>query len=442
MSDKFHLKCQSCGTVIDNFESWFENKQKCPQCKGKQAYVLYNKGYDGLKNLIGKSHDPHSMWHYLPYLPVNDRRSIISFNEGIVNIDRWKFLEKYAKEYFNVDCMVYAHRCDQNPATGTFKDMAGTVVASVLKENNKTAYVVASTGNIGNAYAKYLCAAGINLYGFIPSNSSAEQEAGIAAFGQKVNRVSGDYARAKKMAAEFAQEHDLILAAGNFDPMRIEAKKTMVYEWLRVLPEFPTVYMQALSGGTGPLGIKKAFGELTGVFNLGKLPKQIMVQSGKCDPMTQAWNQAKANNFPNGWETNYPVIENPDTYVPTLATGNPQTYPVIAPFVRETAGEIISSQEDHLPLIAAWIAMETSILIGPAATVTISGFMNSLRDKLINTGDVIVLNIGEGINRSPRFLTDLSSDASMVQSISECDLFDINQGRKTIIQDIHKIMTN
>ncbi|MEJ2545718.1 MAG: pyridoxal-phosphate dependent enzyme, partial [Calditrichaceae bacterium] len=356
--------------------------------------------------------------------------------------DRWQFLEKYAKDYFNIDCIIYAHRCDQNPATGTFKDMAGTVVASVLKENNKTAYVAASTGNIGNAYAKYLCAAGINLYGFIPSNSSAEQEAGISAFGQKVNRVSGDYAMAKKIAAEFAQEHNLILAAGNFDPMRIEAKKTMVYEWLRVLPEFPTVYMQALSGGTGPLGIKKAFGELTGVFNLGKLPKQIMVQSGKCDPMTQGWNQAKENNFPEGWETDYPIIVNPDTYVPTLATGNPQTYPVIAPFVRETAGEIISSQEDHLPLIAAWIAMETSILIGPAATVTISGFMNSLRDKLINTGDVIVLNIGEGINRSPRFLTDLSSDASMVQSISECDLFDINQERKTIIQDVHKIMIN
>ena len=424
MSEKFILKCRECGNKISNFNEWFDASQQCINCGSKQVWVDYKKGYKDLLKLINTQEPFTSMWHYFDYLPIIEEKHIISGKEGIVPIDRWEFIEKYAKDRYNLDCKIYGHRNDQNHYTGTFKDLAGTVVGSVLKENGQENYVVASTGNIANAYAKYLAKADINLYAFIPHNSSKLQEAQIQAFGQRVFRVNGDYAKAKQMAADFAVEHNFPLAAGNFDPMRVEAKKIMVYEWLRNLPDFPTVYIQALSGGTGPLGIEKAFAELEPYNVVDKLPRQILIQSNKCDPMAQAWEKAKNNDFPEGWKNDYPIIKNPVTEIPTLSTGNPKTFPVIGDFVRKTNGEIIASEEEKSVDIAKLVAMETNVLMGPAAALPVSGLFDAFKHGYIKNGDVVVINIGEGINRSPSFMEKFLSANKMVNTVNECETYD------------------
>ncbi len=429
---KFILQCQTCQEKIEDFNNWFGYGQQCPQCGSKQVYVEYQQGYENLIKTIRRTETPASLWHYLDYLPLNESEHIVSFSEGIVPIDRWTFIEDYARERHNINCKIYAHRYDLNTATGTFKDMAATVVASVLKENGQKSYVGASTGNIANAYAKYLSAAGILFYAFIPCNSSDAQEAGIASFAQKVFRVAGDYSSAKQLAADFAVKHHMILAAGNFDPMRIEAKKTMVYEWLRQLDEFPTVYIQALSGGTGPLGIAKAYHELKPLEVFSAIPRQILVQSDKCAPMAMAWETAKAQNFPAGWEKNYPVIENPETAIPTLSTGNPKTYPVLAPFVKETCGEIIACDENKAVDVGRLIAAETAVLTGPAAALPIGGIFRSLQEGHIKDGDVVLVNVGENMGRSPDFLTRFVDNETPVHNLNDCKIFD----RKQYIQEL------
>ncbi len=425
---KFHLKCRQCNTVVDNFLDWFDADQNCPNCHSKQVHVIYEQGYAALKPLLSQQKSPSSLWYYFDYLPLLSPDNIISFKEGIVPIDRWKFMEDYALKRYNIDCKIYAQRNDCNFSTGTFKDLAGTVVASGLKENNQSRYVVASTGNIATAYSKYLGRAGITLYAFIPHNSSKMMEAQISAYGQKVFRVDGDYAKAKAMAAEFAEEHNIPLAAGNFDPLRVEAKKTMVYEWLRLLDDFPTVYIQALSGGTGPLGIEKAFIELRPHNLVDQIPRQILIQSDQCAPMAMAWKKAKKQNFPSGWQTDYPIIKNPDTIIPTLSTGNPKTYPVISQFVKDTGGEIIASKESEAIHVARLTALETGVLMGPAAALPVLGLFQALHAGFIKNGDVIAINIGEGVNRSPDFLKQFVDDSLKVNSLKDCSTF--NKGRR------------
>ncbi len=440
-NSKFYLECKSCGEKIDDFSDWFAHGQKCPKCGCLQADVQY---YEDFSNLVSMVKDPNfkpnSLWDYFNFMPVLNRENIISEGfEGVNRIDNWTFFEAYAKRKYNLNIKVYAHRQDTNYATGTFKDLAGTVVASVLKENKVKNYVGASTGNIGVAYSRYLAAAGISLTLFIPESSTKTQEAEVSTYGQTLYRVKGDYAAAKDMAKKFAQKFNLLLTGGNFDPMRIEAKKTMVYEWLRVLPHFPTVFMQAISGGSGPLGIAKSCKELEHLNVFDKMPRFILPQPHRCAPMAEAWANAKKNNFPEGWAKEYPVYENPETTIVTLATGNPTAYPPLAELVKQSNGEIISCIEEKAMDVTKLVAYETTMRVGPAAAITVVGFLQSLREGTIKDGDVVMLNIGESTWRSPEYVAKLSYSTRFISSVDETELIDREVYRKQLWDAIESI---
>ena len=103
----------------------------------------------------------------------------------------------------------------------------------------------------------YLSMAGVNCSVFMPEDALKASEATISSYGQQVFRVMGDYAKAKEIAAGYAAAHNIPISAGNIDPIRVEAKKTMVFEWLRQIDRIPDVYIQAVSGGTGPIAVDK-----------------------------------------------------------------------------------------------------------------------------------------------------------------------------------------
>ena len=216
------------------------------------------------------------------------------------------------------------------------------------------------------------------------------------------------------------------MSGGNTDPMRVEAKKTMVFEWLRQIGKVPNVYIQALSGGTGPIAIEKAYKDLKGLGLVDKMPRFIMVQPSGCAPMSHGWVKAKADGFPDGWLTQYPNYDNPVTKVPTLATGKPGTYPIIARLVHQTDGEIIEFDESRMIDIARLIAFETTVRIGPAATIGVGGFFQSLHQGILKQGDEVLINIGEGVRRAPDFVEEMIYTTKNISSIDECDRFDRN----------------
>ena len=431
MSSKFELKCTKCGHITKDYKEWFNNKQKCSECGSNWSKVNYTTDINKVSDLISYDSKPDNFYAYFDYLPLNNKENIITEGEGVIPVENWDVLEKFAKKA-GVKCNVYVYRNDLNPGTGTFKDVAAAMAASVLKENGIKQYCVASTGNIATGFAYYLAKAGISLTVFIPSDSLMANEAEISAYGQRVYRVNGDYAHAKKIAAEYSAKYNIPMSGGNVDPARVEAKKTMVFEWLRQMDEFPTVYIQALSGGTGPIAIDKAYDDLKELGLISQYPKYIMVQPSNCDPMTQGWEMAKKEGFTDGWETRYPIIDSPVTAVPTLATGNPATYPIIASLVKKSKGEIINFNEDELYDIARLISYENGVRIGPASTIAIGGFFKSLKEGLIKEDDTVLINVGEGVRRAPNFKENMIYTSIRVDSIDDCEQYERENYRDTL----------
>ena len=432
MGQKFFFECRTCGHKIDGFKEWFEHGQTCSKCGDNKIYTVYNTDKNKLKDLLTTSTKPDSMWHYFDFLPLNDKNNIVSDGEGVAPIRRWEFLEDYAKRKYNLNLEVYVNRNDYSPATGTFKDKGGTLISSVLKEAGVKEYVVASTGNTANAVAIYLAKAGISASIFVPKDALPENIAHIGALGQKVYLVKGDYTYAKKVAADYAKKHNILISIGNLDPLRLEAKKTTTFEIIRQLGKMPDVYIQAVSGGTAPLAVAKAFNDFEETGVLGKIPRMLFVQGHYCAPQVQAWEKAKANNFPKGWEKDYPIIENPKVLVPTIATGNPGLYPYLGKLVKETGGDYFAIKEELAVDMGRLVAYERAIKIGPASAIGILGFFDALKSNSINDGESVFINMGEGVQRALSFVEDMEYTAEEIKSVDDTHRFD----RKTLKEKV------
>jgi threonine synthase len=398
---KYYLKCVKCGHITKDFPTWFSANQACVQCQSKHSEVWYNADYSQLEKLF--LHQSESFWRYFDFLPLLDKKNIISCKEGAIPIEKWDFLSHYAKKEFGITCHALVYRNDLNGGTNTFKDVAASLAASLFKEHGIKQYTVASTGNTATAYSKYLSLADVKFTVFVPDCVVQDSVDEMRSYNQEVRVVNGDYAYAKKMAAEFHQQNNVLISAGNIDPIRVEAKKTMVFEFLRRLGKMPDVYIQAVSGGTGPIAIDKGVREIAQVDPRAKLPKMILVQQDTCDPMVQGWEKAVRENFPQSWENNYPIIDNPQTCVSILSTGNPGMFPVVAPIVKKSNGAFVRVKEQDLIELAVKIYKEKNVILGPASIVCMLGFYKALEENQIKDGETVLINTGEGCARAKWF---------------------------------------
>ncbi len=429
---KFHFVCRTCGHQINNFADWFAGGQKCPKCGDNKINTVYSTPKERLLELINTKDEPKSMWHYFDFLPLNDTKNIITEGEGVAPIERWDFFEDYAKRKYGLDLQVYINRNDKSFATGTFKDKGGALGASVMKEQGVKEYVVVSTGNTASAFAHYMARAGVSCSVFVPEDSLPDSEAHIGTYGQKLFRVKGDYAYAKKVAADYAKKYGLLITGGNLDPLRLEAKKTQVFEMMRVMGKTPDVYIQALSGGTGPFAVEKAYNDFAELDIFGKLPRFLLSQGDRCAPMAHAWADAKSKNYPEGWENVYPIYENPKTLIPTIATGNPGMYPLMGPLVKKSGGDIFPVKEELAVPLARLVGFERVIKIGPASAAGVLGFFEALKRNLIKDRETVFINMGESGNRAVDFLKEVAHTTEHIQTADDAQRFDREQYRQKV----------
>jgi threonine synthase len=358
---------------------------KCERCKGVWLDARYD--YDQVRwSKQGIKTGPASLWRYNALLPLTDPEARVSIGEGWTPIIKANRLGEALDHQH-----IYIKDERRNP-TNSFKDRQGALSVSVLKQEGIRECVLASTGNAAAAYAAYCAHANIKLWVFLTSMVPAEKMRELGLYGAELIKVTGTYDQAKQVATDFAARRGLYLDRGAKGVIGKESMKTMAFEiaeqlglmltngkqWLA-----PDWYVQAVSGGIGPLGVQKGFEELFYLGLIDKIPKLAIVQSEGCSPMVSA--------FERGQNVAEPVV--PNTLITVLATGDPgHAYTVLYEKVMTYGGIMVSVDDGQAFRAMRRLARTEGFSVEPATAVAFAGLEKLIASDIIGPDETVLIN--------------------------------------------------
>ncbi|MBI1256790.1 MAG: pyridoxal-phosphate dependent enzyme [Chloroflexi bacterium] len=327
----------------------------------------------------------HSFWRYAELLPLDTPDPEISLREGYTPLIR---LYQYERIFDHPHLYIKDER--QGP-TSSFKDRQAALTVTALKRAGIDEIALASTGNAAAAYAAYCARAGIKLWLFLTSLVPSEKMREAALYGAEVVKVSGTYDETKHVAAEFAKHRGIHFDQGAKGIPGKESMKTLAFEIAEQLGlerdgggwHCPDWYVQAVSGGIGPLGVWKGFSELRQMGLIDRMPRLAIVQAAGCSPMVQA--------FAAGKDTADPVA--PKTLITVLATGDPgYSYHLLHEAVLSNNGTMIAIEDGETFVAMRRIASKAGLSVEPATAVAFAGLEKLLTEGLIGAGESVVVN--------------------------------------------------
>lgn len=387
----FILRCLDCGHKAPYYPTAYH----CPKCKGDWRVAEYD--LDTLAKTLpiqlpSRSFD---LWRYHELLPIHTPNPAISLGEGGTPLLQATNLG------LMLGCPNIFIKDERQGPTASFKDRQAAVSIAALKEAGITEMVVASTGNVAIAYSAYAARAGIKLWAFVTSLVPAVKMREIALYGSQVIKVTGSYDEVKRAASQFAQQRNLYQNRGARSTPAVESMKTIAYEVSEQLTAFfgveadkdnqkkapwrsPDWYIQAVSGGMGPLGVAKGFDELQKMGFIDKKPAIAMIQTAGCAPMVTSWQK--------GLET-AEVVEEPRTHIETLATGDPgRAYKFLRKEIDEDGGVFESVTDEEAFRAMHVLAKMEGISAEPASAVAFAGLFKLVRAGVIKPEDTVVVN--------------------------------------------------
>jgi len=386
----FVIRCLDCGHAA----SFMPSSMHCPQCNSQWREAEYDM-VEVAKTFPSEIKErAFDLWRYRELLPIHNPNPTLTLGEGGTP------LIQAANLGMMLGLPNLFIKDERQGPTSSFKDRQAAVTIAALKEGGVTEMVAASTGNVAIALSAYAARAGIKLWAFVTSLVPAVKMREIALYGSQVVKITGSYDQAKQVAAEFARQRGLYQDMGARTVTAVEAMKTMAYEIAEQLtiqqgpppnstkdsPKWrtPDWYVQAVSGGMGPLGVYKGFHELKQLGLIERIPALAPIQADGCAPMVLSWKK--------GLEKAEPVLS-PQTRIETLATGDPgRTYTMLRKQVNETNGVFESvSDEDAFRAMHVLAKME-GISAEPAAGVAFAGLFKLVRAGIIKTTDTVVVN--------------------------------------------------
>lgn len=329
----------------------------------------------------------HSLWRYAELLPLDEPDPEISMGEGYTSLIR---LYQYERIYEHQHLYIKDER--QGP-TSSFKDRQAALAVTAMRRAGITELALASTGNASAAYAAYCARAGIRLWLFLTSLVPAEKMREAALYGAEVVKVSGTYDETKHVAAEFARRKGIYLDRGAKAIPGKESMKTLAFEIAEQLAlklgsdgrwVAPDWYIQAVSGGIGPLGVSKGFSELYQMGLIDKMPKLGIVQAAGCAPMVQAYAAGKA--------TADAVV--PKTLITVLATGDPGfSYVQLRAALQKSGGAMVAVEDGDTFDAMRQLASKAGFSVEPATAVAFAGLACMLKDGTIAPDESVVVNL-------------------------------------------------
>lgn len=375
-----HLECSKTGKTYE------PNKLYNLSEAGKPLLVRYDLKAaaktltkDVLKDRVS------SLWRYREVMPVIHDENIVTLGEG------WTPLP-HAKRLGALVSMPELFIKDEglNP-TGSFKARGQAAAISMAKELGVKKVAIPTAGNAGGAMSAYAAAAGLEAYVFMPRDTPAACRIECEQLGAQVTLIDG---LITDCGAEVARRKEV---EGWFDvstlkePYRIEGKKTMGYELAEQFGwELPDVILYPTGGGTGLVGMWKAFDEMEAMGWIGsKRPRMFSVQAAGCAPIVRAYD--------NGWD-DAPEFENAHTAASGLRVPKAVGDFIMLNILRTSGGGAITVTDEEMIADTKVVGAAEGIFCAPEGAACFSALKKLLASGQVATHERVVLfNTGTGL---------------------------------------------
>ena len=375
-----HLECSATGERYPADE--LHNLSRA----GKPLLVRYDLA--GVKKSLSRealAQRPHDLWRYRELLPVRRVENIVSLGEAITPIVA---MPKLAKKLTVEKILV---KDEGRLPTGSFKARGLAMAVSMAKALGVTHMAMPTNGNAGAALAAYASRAGIKTTVFCPQDTPEVNVREIALQGATVYRVNGLIDDCGKIVMQGQAKVGWFDTSTLKEPYRIEGKKTMGLELAEQLGwELPDVVLYPTGGGTGLIGMWKAFAELEAIGFIGKKrPRMVAVQAAGCAPIVRAYD-AGVEHAPR-WED-----------AQTIAAGIrvPQAIGdfLVLRAVRESGGFAIAVTDEAITAAIDEVARAEGLLLCPEGAATYAALQQGLADGRIRHDErALLFNCATGL---------------------------------------------
>jgi len=322
---------------------------------------------------------PPTLWRYRKLLPVRGDENIVSLGEGMTPL---LFTPRLGEALGLSDLWV---KDESLLPTGSFKSRGLCLAVSKAKEFGIGKLAIPTAGNAGGALAAYAARAGIEAYIFMPEDAPAVNQKECMLAGAHVFLVNGLITDCGRIVREGIEPMGWFDVSTLKEPYRIEGKKTMGLELAEQFSwKLPDFILYPTGGGTGLIGMWKAFNELRelGWLETDTLPKMVSVQSTGCAPIVRAFTGKK--RFAAPWEK-------PETCASGIRVPAAIGDFMILDAITESGGTAIAVEEGG---IREWMTMATSlegIPFCPEAATCVGALLNLRKDGFIRPHDRVVI---------------------------------------------------
>ncbi|MBV9687014.1 MAG: threonine synthase, partial [Alphaproteobacteria bacterium] len=328
---------------------------------------------------------PQTLWRYRELLPVRRPENIVSLGEVVTPLVS---LPRISGRLGGGEILV---KDEGRLPTASFKARGLALAVSMAKELGVETMAMPTNGNAGAAMAAYCSRAGIKAYVFCPNDTPAVNVREIAMQGAQVFLVDGLIDDCGKLVAEGQREIGWFNCSTLREPYRIEGKKTMGIELAEQLGwELPDVIFYPTGGGTGIIGMWKAFAELEAIGWIGpKRPRMVAVQATGCAPMVKAWKEGVEHA---------PRWENAHTFAAGIRVPQAVGDFLILRAVRESGGFATAVGDEMIADAWREVAREEGLLLCPEGAATYAAYKKALADRRVGTDERVVLfNCASGL---------------------------------------------
>jgi threonine synthase len=377
-----HLECSACGKRHD----WQRLQNLCTAC-GKPLFAIYDLDAIGKVDRIAGSRfqdGEKSLWRWRQLLPLPKDVEPVSLGEGGTPLLQSK---KFGNEA-GVDLWIKDESL--NP-TQSFKARGMSVAVSMAKYLGAKKLAVPSAGNAGGALAAYAARAGLEAHIFMPRDTPHANIVECRETGAHVTLIEGLITDCGAEIAKQKEREVWFDVSTLKEPYRIEGKKTLGYEIAEQLDwSLPNVILYPTGGGTGLIGMWKAFDEMDKLGWIdNRRPRMFSVQASGCAPIVRA--------FESG-ERFAPEFQNAQTAASGLRVPKAIGDFLMLDILREAKGGAVAIDDEEMIRMVREVGSKEGLFVAPEGAACFVALKKLRAAGKIDSGErVVIFNTGSGI---------------------------------------------